>query len=384
MVMTMSDSKASTARYAAQSYIRRGWKPIPVGFRSKRPIQWHWQHLGVTEVLLDTIFSDGKLLNVGVILGGTSGGLTDVDLDCSEAIALAKIVLPKTAAIGGGDLGRGRGNGGGRGAGGRGAGHGDGVGRSGDADGGRRGGGGYLGDDDSCGDGGDCGGDGALGRGGRDRVHGGGRGGGRGRDSGAGGGGGGGGRASGRDGAGPGDDFGGGGGDSRRRDGGVGGLGRSGSDAVGRDGGRGGGGRGGHGGADVGAQTIFPGSVHERGEDTKWADEGDPARVDDRDLLGRVHLLGSLCLMARYRPSKGGRHDAALIVGGFLSRCGYAPSDIKRFVELVAKIAGCEDCEGRSTDAEDAAKARMHGSMDRLFGKVAADQIARRAPAGAL
>jgi hypothetical protein len=198
LVISKSTFRSPTARYAAQSYIRRGWKPIPVGFRSKRLTQWRWQHRGVTEVLLDTIFPEGKLLNVGVIQGGTSGGLTDVDLDCSEAIALAKIVLPKTAAIGGGDLGRGRG------AGGRGADHGDGVGWSGDADGGRRGGGvgGDLGDDDSCGDGDDCGGEG------------------------------------------------------------------------------GGPGRGGHGGADAGAQTIFPGSVHESGEEIRWVNDGDPARAD--------------------------------------------------------------------------------------------------------
>src|SRR5258706_11584484 len=95
----MSTSESTTARDAAQSYIRRGSKPIPVGFKSKRPTQLGWQRRGVTEVLLDTIFPHGKLLNVGVILGGASGGLTDVDLDCSEAIALAKIVLPKTGAI---------------------------------------------------------------------------------------------------------------------------------------------------------------------------------------------------------------------------------------------------------------------------------------------
>jgi hypothetical protein len=230
------------ARDAAQSYIRRGWKPIPVGYRSKRPKPY--------------------------------------DLNNQETLLEVRVG-------GGGDLGRDRGNGGGRGAGDHGADHGDGVGRSGDADGGRRSGrvGGDLGDDDSCGGGDDCGGDGGgPGRGGRDRVDGGG--GGRSRYRGPGGGGhhchgsGSGGRASGRDGAGPGDDFGGGGGDSRRRDGGGGGLGRSGGDAVGRDGGRGGGGRGGHGGADAAAQTIFPGSVHESGEDIKWARDGEPARID--------------------------------------------------------------------------------------------------------
>jgi hypothetical protein len=60
----MSNSKSSTARDAARSYIRRGWKPIPVGYKSRRPTQSRWQHRGVTEVLLDTIFPHGKLIAI--------------------------------------------------------------------------------------------------------------------------------------------------------------------------------------------------------------------------------------------------------------------------------------------------------------------------------
>jgi hypothetical protein len=227
--------------------------------------------------LLDSILPHGKPLNVGVILGSASGGLTDVDLDCSEAIALAKIVLPKTGAI--------------------------------------------------------------FGRQSKPESH-----------------------------------F----------------LYYTSLATT-------------HGkatlkltdpitrqallevriGGDAGAQTVFPGSVHESGEDIEWAEAGDPARADDDDLLRHAHLLASLCLMARYWPIKGGRHDAALIVGGFLSRCGCTPSDIKCFVECVARIAGCEDCEGRSTDAEDAANAYLQGknafgypAMEDLLGKAVAGRVA--------
>jgi hypothetical protein len=38
-------------------------------------------------------------MNIGVQLGAASGGLTDVDLDCAEAIALANDLLPATAAV---------------------------------------------------------------------------------------------------------------------------------------------------------------------------------------------------------------------------------------------------------------------------------------------
>jgi hypothetical protein len=74
--MTMSISKSATARDAARSYIRRGWKPIPVGHKSKRPTQSRWQHRGTTAAMLDINFPEGKLLNVGVILGHASGGPT--------------------------------------------------------------------------------------------------------------------------------------------------------------------------------------------------------------------------------------------------------------------------------------------------------------------
>jgi hypothetical protein len=271
-------SKSSTARDAARSYIRRGWKPIPVGFRSKRPTQLGWQRRGVTEANLDIIFPEGKPLNVGVILGDTSGGLTDIDLDCPEAIALAAITLPHTDAI----FGR-------------------------------------MSKPDSH----------FLYYTSLATTYG---------------------KAA-----------------------------LKLTDPITRQallevriGG------------DAGAQTIFPGSVHESGEDIKWATEGDPAVADDHVLLRSARLLASLCLMARYWPPlKGGRHDAALIVGGFLSRCGYTPSDIKRFVECVAKIAGCEDYKGRATDAEDAANACLRGkntfgypALEELFGKPVAGRIA--------
>jgi hypothetical protein len=37
--------------------------------------------------------------NVGIVLGPSSQGLTDVDLDCVEAIAIAPYILPRTEAI---------------------------------------------------------------------------------------------------------------------------------------------------------------------------------------------------------------------------------------------------------------------------------------------
>jgi hypothetical protein len=88
----------SNALDTAKSYIQRGWNPVPVPFKSKVPSGEEWQkriidHSNVGE------FFNGQPQNVGVVMGQSSGGLVDVDLDCPEAIAIAPFILPKTGAI---------------------------------------------------------------------------------------------------------------------------------------------------------------------------------------------------------------------------------------------------------------------------------------------
>ena len=79
----------------ARGYLRRGWCPIPVPFKSKKPNTPGWQHSQLREEDLEKAFR-GKT-NIGVILGPKSSGLTDVDLDCPEAVALAPHLLERTA-----------------------------------------------------------------------------------------------------------------------------------------------------------------------------------------------------------------------------------------------------------------------------------------------
>src|SRR4051794_33921000 len=79
-------------------YIRRGWNPVPVPHRAKRPTDDGWQKRIIDEASAPRYFN-GKAQNVGVILGPTSQGLTDIDLDCREAIDLAPYFLPRTDAI---------------------------------------------------------------------------------------------------------------------------------------------------------------------------------------------------------------------------------------------------------------------------------------------
>jgi putative DNA primase/helicase len=71
---------------------------VPVGFKAKKPIGSNWQTRIIGEVDVPKYFN-GALQNVGVLLGASSGGLTDIDLDCREAVAIAPYVLPSTGAL---------------------------------------------------------------------------------------------------------------------------------------------------------------------------------------------------------------------------------------------------------------------------------------------
>ncbi|WBL76027.1 phage/plasmid primase, P4 family [Bradyrhizobium xenonodulans] len=266
-----------TPEWNALQYAMRGWNPVPLPLRQKKPIGTDWQHRVITGSKVVRFFSD-QPQNIGVQLGRKSGGLTDVDLDCAEAVAIARVVLPKTGAV--------------------------------------------------------------FGR-------------------------------------------------SSKRDSHflyVTSIGENLDQAtvqfkdpmsktvllevrVG--------------GGNKGAQTVFPGSVHDCGELINWEEDGEPAQVADDELLRRAKLLAALCLMARYWPMKGGRHDAALIVGGFLARCGFDLPHIKLYAEYIARAAKDEDLRDRIRTAHDAALAyekgdRTYGypSLKELFGEKVTGKIA--------
>jgi hypothetical protein len=82
----------------ARDLLRRGIMPLPVLPTNKNPIITGWQLLTITEANLTDYF-DGHDHNVGGRMGHRSGGLTDDDLDCVEAITLAPYFLPTTQAI---------------------------------------------------------------------------------------------------------------------------------------------------------------------------------------------------------------------------------------------------------------------------------------------
>jgi hypothetical protein len=87
-------SARETIESVALVYSQRGWKPVPVNRKAKKAIGKGWQTRPFTPAQFN-----GNAQNVAVQLGAASGGLTDVDLDCTDAIGFAPEFLPETAAI---------------------------------------------------------------------------------------------------------------------------------------------------------------------------------------------------------------------------------------------------------------------------------------------
>jgi hypothetical protein len=81
----------------AQNYLRRGYQPIPIPHRAKKPMITGWQNFNSTEAELPKHFN-GKQQNIGVLLGSKSNGLTDLDLDSIEAIKTADYFHAATEA----------------------------------------------------------------------------------------------------------------------------------------------------------------------------------------------------------------------------------------------------------------------------------------------
>jgi hypothetical protein len=92
----MSDLSRSAFIAGVEALCDRGWCPVPIPLRTKRPVTPEWQHLRIGRDEVSHVFP--AVSNVGVLLGEPSGGLLDIDLDSPEARILAPQFLPLTAA----------------------------------------------------------------------------------------------------------------------------------------------------------------------------------------------------------------------------------------------------------------------------------------------
>jgi Bifunctional DNA primase/polymerase, N-terminal len=82
---------------AAIAWIQKGFSPVSIPHRSKRRILKGWEELEITaDVALQ--YFNGNQQNMGVHLGDRYGS-ADVDCDCSEAITIARALLPATGLI---------------------------------------------------------------------------------------------------------------------------------------------------------------------------------------------------------------------------------------------------------------------------------------------
>src|SRR4051794_5022065 len=86
-----------TSLEAAIAWIQKGFSPVPIPHRSKRPVLQGWERLEMTIELASQYFN-GKPQNIGLHLGDKYGS-TDVDCDCPEAIVAARELLPETGMI---------------------------------------------------------------------------------------------------------------------------------------------------------------------------------------------------------------------------------------------------------------------------------------------
>jgi hypothetical protein len=77
-------------REAAQQYIDHGWEPVPLRPISKKCIHDDW----LTRAYSADDFADDS--NIGI---KQTKGLTDIDLDCAEAVFMAEAFQPRTRAI---------------------------------------------------------------------------------------------------------------------------------------------------------------------------------------------------------------------------------------------------------------------------------------------
>jgi hypothetical protein len=94
----MPDTSNHNSLAIALNIISRGYAPVPIPIGAKKPIIRDWQRLQITAAMAPQYFN-GTEHNVGAIMGASSGNLVDSDLDCVEAIALARYFLPNTGAV---------------------------------------------------------------------------------------------------------------------------------------------------------------------------------------------------------------------------------------------------------------------------------------------
>ena len=82
-----------------------------------------------------------------------------------------------------------------------------------------------------------------------------------------------------------------------------------------------------------------------------------------------MRRVAAAALMARYWPAEGGRHDAALTLGGFLGRVGFTKQDAGLMVEAVAKAAHDKEWRDRVRQPRTASRATTRLKKGVVYGR---------------
>lgn len=98
MLNTDPPQHSNTTLEAARQYRARGIAVIPVPYKKKGAILPDWPRLRLKEGDLVKHFG-GDPTNIGGLLGDPSGGLADADIDCVEALRVARAILPETGLV---------------------------------------------------------------------------------------------------------------------------------------------------------------------------------------------------------------------------------------------------------------------------------------------
>lgn len=139
------------------------------------------------------------------------------------------------------------------------------------------------------------------------------------------------------------------------------------------------------GGGSKAAQSIWPCSTHTSGEPYEWDEDGAVAQVAFADWHLAAQKISVATILMRHWPAHGGRHDAVLVVGGFLARLGLDADAVADFVEAVVTEHGePQYAVGARRTASDAVREFANGGavcglpkMIETFGEKAARQIAK-------
>src|SRR5262249_44228577 len=125
------------------------------------------------------------------------------------------------------------------------------------------------------------------------------------------------------------------------------------------------------GGGGKGAQSVFPGSGHVSGEAVGGDQGGAFVTGGDDKRLQQVQRPAGAVMLARDWAAAGGRHEAALTVGGFLARAGLDENEAALMLEAIATGASDEQVADRTQAARDAVKQFAEGGETRGYPALA-------------